>query len=144
MSLPRKKCKERNCNNPVWSNGLCQNHIKRKPIKSNNTEKITVRSNNKEGVNKRQEMVKRHTFFKELWSKRPHRSEVSKTPLGREPLSLFFHHILPRLKYPFAQYDEENIILLTGDEHADVESDMYKFDEVNRRRDELKKKYDLI
>ena len=36
--------------------------------------------------------------------------------------------------------DEENIILLTIDEHADVESDMYKFDIINQRRTNLLKK----
>ena len=39
--------------------------------------------------------------------------------------------------------DEENIILLTLDEHADVESDMYKYDIINQRRTKLLKKHEL-
>ena len=39
--------------------------------------------------------------------------------------------------------DEENIILLTMWEHADVEADIYKFEEVNKRREQLKKKYEI-
>ena len=83
-------------------------------------------------------------FFMEIWRKRPHVSEVSPTYLGNEPLSVFFHHILPKEKYPQAQYDEENIILLTLSEHESVELDMYKYDEINKRREYLKTKYNLL
>ena len=76
-------------------------------------------------------------FFMEIWNERKHYSEVSGEYLGKEPLSTFFHHILPKSKYPELQYDKSNIILLTLDEHTDVESCMYKFEEVNRRRIEL-------
>ena len=82
-------------------------------------------------------------FFVEIWNKRPHKSEVSGTYLGNEPLSTFFHHILPKNKYPEARLDEENIILLTLNEHDQVESDLYKFEEVNKRREQLKQKYDI-
>ena len=86
---------------------------------------------------------KDHLFFMEIWKKRPHRSEISGVYLGKEPSSAFFHHILPKNKYPEVRMDEENIILLTMDEHADVESDMYKFDIINQRRTKLLKKYEL-
>ena len=82
-------------------------------------------------------------FFIEIWKKRPHKSEISGDSLGSEPLHIFFHHILPKEKYPEARLDEENIILLTLWEHSDVESDIYKFEEVNKRRDQLKQKYDI-
>ena len=36
---------------------------------------------------------KDHLFFKEIWKKRPHASEVSGRWLGKEPSSAFFHHI---------------------------------------------------
>ena len=41
-------------------------------------------------------------------------------------------------------FDEENIIFLTVDEHANVEADIYKYDEVNKRRNHLLKKYNLL
>tara|TARA_R110000803_G_scaffold27638_2_gene64505 strand:+ start:86 stop:496 length:411 start_codon:yes stop_codon:yes gene_type:complete len=84
-----------------------------------------------------------HVFFKTLWSKRAHRSEVSDLYLGAEALSTYFHHILPKNKYPDIRLDEENIIFLTVDEHANVEADIYKYDEVNKRRNHLLKKYNL-
>lgn len=82
-------------------------------------------------------------FFLRIWNKRPHHSQVSMDYLGKEPLSIFFHHILPKEKYPEASLDEENIILLTLDEHTNVENDMYKYPEVNKKRELLKIKYDI-
>ena len=82
-------------------------------------------------------------FFLQIWRKRLHYSQVSMDYLGKEPLTVYFHHILPKEKYPQAMYDEENIILLTLEEHDNVERDMYKYPEVNRRRELLKKKYDI-
>jgi hypothetical protein len=82
-------------------------------------------------------------FFLQIWRKRLHYSQVSMDYLGKEPLSVFFHHILPKEKYPQAMYDEENIILLTLEEHDNVERDMYKYPEVNRKRELLKTKYGI-
>jgi hypothetical protein len=84
-----------------------------------------------------------HEFFLKLWKKFPHYSMVSGKYLGNEPLSVFFHHILPKEKYPQAAEDEENIILLTLEEHDQVEMDMYRYDEVNEKRNYLKIKYNL-
>lgn len=80
-------------------------------------------------------------FFMEIWHTRPHKSQISGTKLGKEPLTVFFHHILPKEKYPQAKYDEENIILLTLEEHDNVERDMYKYEEVNEKRKALIIKY---
>jgi len=82
-------------------------------------------------------------FFLQIWSKKAHYSEISNSYLGKEPLSVFFHHILPKEKYPQAMYDEENIILLTLEEHDNVERNIYKYKEVNRRRQLLKTKYGI-
>jgi hypothetical protein len=72
-----------------------------------------------------------------------HRYEASGDFLGNEPLTVFFHHILSKEKYPQAAFDEENIILLTLQEHDQVEMDMYRYEEVNTRREKLLIKYDL-
>lgn len=82
-------------------------------------------------------------FFLQIWRKRPHYSEVSGKWLGSEPLTIFFHHILPKEKYPGASLDEENIVLLTLEEHEQVEMDMYRFEEINLKRNYLKIKYKL-
>ena len=81
-------------------------------------------------------------FFMKIWRKRPHHSQVSLDYLGKEPLSVFFHHILPKNKYPDAKFDEENIILLTLEEHDQVESDIYRYQIVNIKREKLLEKYE--
>jgi hypothetical protein len=83
-----------------------------------------------------------NAFFLQVWTKRKHYSEVSGDYLGKEPLTIYFHHILPKEKFPQAKFDEDNIILLTFDEHNNVENDMYKYEEVNNRRKHLKIKYE--
>lgn len=94
-------------------------------------------------LEEKKEMTKRmQSVFMDIWLERPHKSEVSGRWLGREALTVFFHHILPKEKYPEATLDVENIILLTFDEHHKVEQDPMFFEEVNKRRAKLKEKYD--
>lgn len=81
-------------------------------------------------------------FFLQIWSKKAHYSEISGKWLGKEPLTIFFHHILPKEKYPQAMLDEENIVLLTLEEHDQVEKDMYKYEIINNTRQKLLKKYE--
>ena len=132
-----KKCKTEGCNNPIWGNGLCVNHKPRKAL-ANNGKGL---SRGRTDVDKTY-IMQMQEFFLDIWKKRPHNSEISGVYLGNEPLSIFFHHILPKEKYPEARLDEENIIFLTLDEHSDVENNMYKYPEINTRRELLKKKYE--
>jgi hypothetical protein len=87
--------------------------------------------------------IQMRQMFLDIWKKRKHYSEVSGDYLGKEPMSTYFHHILAKEKYPEACLDEENIILLTLEEHSNVENDMYRYEEINRRREQLKIKYNL-
>lgn len=132
-----KLCKEAGCKMRVWSNGLCKNHIPKKPLQSTKGLTASVKERNTEDILQMQEL------FLDIWKTRPRKSEVSGVSLGKEPLSVYFHHILPKEKYPQAKYDEHNIILLSLDEHTNVENDMYKYPEVNLRREILKAKYNI-
>ena len=125
-------CSVEGCSNPVWSKGACKYHAP-KPTRSLRKKK---QSSSKEDINQMRE------FFMDIWRKRRHYSEVSDTYLGKEPLSIYFHHILPKEKFKQAQYDEANIILLTLDEHSNCESDMYRYEEINKRRESLLKVYE--
>lgn len=91
----------------------------------------------------KEKTLEMQNFFLSIWNIKPHKSEISGQYLGKEPLSIYFHHILPKSKYPEACLDEENIILLSLSEHEQVEIDMYKYEEVNKRREQLKIKYNL-
>ena len=114
--------------------------FRHKPRKRISTQNLTKNVKREESIRKIFEM---RDFFLHIWKKRPHKSEVSGDYLASEPLHVFFHHILPKEKYPEALLDEENIILLTLDEHSNVESDIYRYEEVNKRREQLKQKYDI-
>ena len=87
---------------------------------------------------------KMRDFFLSIWSKRQHYSEVSGVSLGREPLSTYFHHIYLKEQHPNMAFDEANVILLTLDEHTNCHSDMYRYPEINRRRQLLAVKYNLV
>ena len=115
----------------------CFHHKPRKPLAANKGFKNVKKD---EPI---RQTVELHEFFLQIWRKRLHYSEVSMDYLGREPLSVFFHHILPKSKYSQAEFDEENIILLTWQEHDQVETDPTRYEEVNKRREKLKKKYEI-
>lgn len=118
----------------------CFVHKPRKAIKTKGPIKNTTREVSLEKDIARAEMK---TMFLKLWETKPRKSEVSGTYLGGTFSSVFFHHILPKNKYPQAMNDVENIVILTLDEHSNVENDMYRYEEVNKRREYLKLKYDL-
>ena len=115
----------------------CFRHKPRKPLPKSRGLSKTVKKQEDD-----RQISEMRDFFLQLWKKRRHFSEVSGKYLGSEPLTTFFHHVLPKEKYPEASLDEENIILLTLEEHDQVEMDTYRYDEVNRRRDLLKAKYE--
>lgn len=134
-----KTCSVEGCDGKIWSKGLCLNHLKRKPLPA--SRQLGVRAKVQSFVD-RERINKMRSFFMEIWKKRKHYSEVSGVFLGDEAMSTYFHHIMPKEKYPDACLDEENIILLTLDEHSNVENDIYKYEEVNKRRELLKLKYE--
>ena len=115
----------------------CFKHKPRKRIAAQNLTKSVKKEKVIRQISEMQE------FFLQIWRKRLHYSQVSMDYLGKEPLTVFFHHILPKEKYPQAMFDEENVILLTLDEHTNVENDMYRYEEVNKRREKLKQKYEI-
>lgn len=119
----------------------CFQHKPRKQLSGKRGfKKSTLALKNRVSVGKSQPN-KDHLLFKDIWKKRPHTSEVSGTYLGEEALSLYFHHILPKSKYPELRNLEENIILLTADEHANVEADIYRYEKINEIREYLINKY---
>jgi hypothetical protein len=116
----------------------CFQHKPRKPLTANKGFKVKVPENNPIT-----QITPMKDLFVRIWKQRPHKSEISKAYLGSEALSTYFHHILPKEKYPQAAFDEENIILLTWEEHDQVEMDPTRYEEVNKRREQLKQKYNV-
>ena len=178
MALKRKTCEFPYCENPVWSNKMCKNHV---PVKDNTfyggqdtvnsfknalsglassgfkkkespthspLKKTAMKSKPynaacPQNILKKEQTRARYELFLEIWSERGAKSEVSNTKLRGEPSSAYFHHIIPKGKYPPGDLDPNNIIIMTMDEHANVESNIYRYDEVNKRRELLNIKYNL-
>lgn len=137
----KKKCKVCGAN---AESEYCFQHKPRKPLSS--TAKIIhklQREYNQCVIKISEKLEKRNEFFISIWNSRKHYSEVSGKFLGKEILSVYFHHILPKEKYPQAEFDEENIVLLTLDEHTNVENDVHKYDIINKKREQLLTKYNL-
>jgi hypothetical protein len=129
-----QECSVEGCSNRVWGKGLCLSHIKRKPITPKRGGLLVAK---RDMFVQKTKIETMRNFFLEIWKERKHYSEVSGDYLGKEPLSTFFHHILPKSKYPNLEYDKSNIILLTLWEHESVESDMYKYEKINQLRMQL-------
>jgi hypothetical protein len=124
----------------------CFQHKPRKQLMSNGKPMRKVRLGilSEELIDEcKKELAEMQEFFLQIWKKKPHKSEISGQSLGSEALSTYFHHILPKSKYPEAMLDEENIILLTMEEHDQVEMDPTRYEEVNKRRELLKQKYEI-
>jgi len=129
-----KICEIEGCNNQVFSKGRCRFHQIISPIKKKSFIKRKVKVN----VAKNTQMK---DFFLEIWKERPDYSEISGQFLGNVEKSFYFHHILEKQKVKEAIYDKLNIILLSADEHSTVHLDMYKYEEINKRRELLLIKY---
>ena len=99
-----KQCKIEGCSNSVWSNGVCKNHIPRKPLAQTRMTSTATKSKNIDEM---------RNFFLDIWKTRQdHKCENCKKWLGNEPLTYMFDHVLEKSKYPDLKYEEENIMYL--------------------------------
>lgn len=94
-----KSCSVTGCNNPVWSKGVCKAHTPRAPLN---------RSPKNFGPN---DAERRNNFFMSIWRRRPHVCEICGRPLGSEPLTYMFDHLLEKSKYPDLKWEPDNIVL---------------------------------
>ena len=130
-----RECSEDNCTYPVFSKGKCKYHMQRKPLRKSSA----LVSKKAPSDNRMRD------FFLSVWNSRPHRSEISNTPIFGEILSTYFHHIIEKSDIMYGElgkFDAENIIIITPQEHDDIHRDMYLYEEVNKRREKLLEKYE--
>tara|TARA_R110000868_G_scaffold179968_3_gene420458 strand:+ start:10779 stop:11234 length:456 start_codon:yes stop_codon:yes gene_type:complete len=146
-------CKVNNCDRSVFGGDYCKSHqylrtdlklLKKKntPLKKSYLSKKTSEKQVLKNIEKKERTKKLHAWFiTEIWDKRPHYSELSLKWLGNEPNTCFFHHIFCKSSHPDLEFVSDNIIQLTADEHADVESNPTKFHLINTKREEIRIKY---
>jgi 5-methylcytosine-specific restriction endonuclease McrA len=78
-------------------------------------------------------------FYLEIWIASPHVCQECNKKLGKEPLTLFFHHLVPKSSHPAFRHTPENIMILCPDCHSQAEADLDKVPKVKQRRDEVEK-----
>ena len=89
-------------------------------------------------------------MFAQIWEDREHVSEISERPLGDEANVWFFAHILPKGAYGRFRLREDNIVLMTQDEHYMFDHQTHKakedprFDGVFKKAEELKREYHAL
>lgn len=138
--IPRKKkiCIE--CGNEafIWSKGRCKGCASKGYSKIRKTRtKETIDAN-------KEQHEKDLQFYQSIWSVRRHVCFNCNKGLGYEPNLLYFHHIIRKSSHPEFRYDEENIVLLCGECHNQVETDISKTPKVKQLTIELlKKKYGI-
>ena len=131
----------------IWSKGMLkQCFFRLNPPKSLKKSYISKQPSEKQklkNIEKAERTKKLHQWFQELWENEPHYSELSSKWLGYENNTCFWHHIYPKSNYPEYEFDRDNIIRLTADEHQEVEANPTKFHIINEKRAKLKEKYGI-
>lgn len=74
-------------------------------------------------------------FYAEIWAASDHRCQCGcKSKLGKEPLTVYFHHLLEKQSYPAFRHTPENIMILAPDCHKAInDGGLDKRPEVKRR-----------
>lgn len=78
-------------------------------------------------------------FYIEVWAASRHVCQECGCKLGKEPLTLYFHHLLPKSKYPKFRHTPENIMILCADCHVQAETDIDKVPKAKARTQEAVK-----
>lgn len=86
---------------------------------------------------------KQWLFFYTLLQASDKCSEISGKPLNGEISSTWFHHIYPKSKYPELRYCPENIILVTADEHSEIEASVV-YEEVEKKKRFIAEHYEEL
>ena len=74
-------------------------------------------------------------LYLEIWNKRPHIDFETCEPILGEPLTLYFHHVLLKSKYPQYRHKSWNIVLVNWNSHA--QADQGKAPKIEAYRKEL-------
>jgi len=78
-------------------------------------------------------------FYKEVWLASPHTCQSCGQKLGKEPLTIFFHHLLPKAIYPQFRHTFENIMVLCPDCHSQAETFINRVPAVLKRQEEARR-----
>ena len=98
--------------------------LKKSKLKQSNP--ITAKKKQAERKLLREEDYK---FYEEIWNSKEHVCDLSGQYLGQELQIIFFHHLLPKEKYPEFRHKKWNILMCLGKLHAQIEINPYQLPE---------------
>lgn len=144
-----KQCKFEGCTYPVFSNGYCRNHQWCRQDKNKPQISTSIHDRKDKYIKpKAKAPTGELVMFKEIWNERPHVSELNGEKLYYFDINCF-HHLLHKSSFPKFLLFKPNIILLTRNQHHQIEtramSDLIKEDSrwllVQERYQQLKEMY---
>lgn len=76
-------------------------------------------------------------FYLELWENSNKKCQVSGKFLGKDPLTTFFHHILPKSRFPQYRWCKWNILIVDPEIHMQIELDLDRVPKARQFYDDL-------
>lgn len=116
---------------------------KKKPKQTLESRGIFVRKEETfDDIIEKNQVLSDQDFYNEIWLEREHRcfETEQKLPFAA-PLTTYFHHILPKAKYPQYRHSKWNIVILHPDAHSQVETMLDKCPRVKAITEHLKLVY---
>lgn len=132
------------CTRAVFGGNLCSGHqFARRDKKPKAISKVSVRQK-KRLTEKAVVSAKDRLLWAEIWDERPHIDFETGEYLGDEPLTLFFHHVLPKRPTAFPQYrfKKWNIILVSWETHSKAEAHLDNVPKIKEYTNKLKQLYE--
>lgn len=143
-----KLCIYEGCKNNRFGGKYCRYHQYKRENRSNTLGKTNKLSIKKFSVKRQREnakilgtVKKDHEFYYEIWCEREHIDFETGEPIYGEPLTLYFHHCLPKKKYPKLRHAKENIVLISWQTHTKAENNLDLVPKIREYTNQLLKKY---
>lgn len=146
-----KQCLYEDCTFNQWGGGYCLRHqwcrtdkkpkqITRTPIRKISKKKASTLGERK------LEQEKDWAFYLTIWDERNHICYETDQWLGTEPLTTFFHHVLPKgtRKYKKYRYAKWNIVIVSLETHSKAENNIKFVPRIQEYRRFLIKNLDKI
>lgn len=115
-----KKCKFDGCDRNSWKGGFCQIHCEKsgKGLKKGGN----IKKYSKKGLERKklktENTQKLHSWFLELWDRKPHYCQSCDKWLGNEPKSIFFDHLIEKSGRRDLEFEEDNMYFCCGNCHT--------------------------
>ena len=144
-----KTCNHEGCKWPRFGGGFCKSHQHlRTPrtvrsVSPAPANKRSLRTTERPGSRKTGKSIRRTTpksakkkrekakltqedflFYQGIWEEREHIDFETGEFIPGEALNLYFHHVLPKSKYPEYRHEKWNIVLVTWDTHSKAETNL--------------------